>query len=299
MKGSPSSENELLELISGILPKPSSDVMTGIGDDCAVIKNSACADTFTLLKTDAIVEGIHYSPGTPLHLVGWKSLCRPISDIAAMGGSPRHALITVAAPSSWGNAEWRALYRGLGKAAQHFHLSIVGGETVRSPGALFISVALTGIVQQGSLRLRSGGTPGDLICVTGKLGGSLTSGRHLRFHPRVVEGAWLARQQGVSAMMDLSDGLGSDLPKLATASGASFQIDPDLLPRHRDCSIDHAISDGEDYELLCCIRPAEWKNIQNRWKKGFHPLTLSCIGKLTRDGMPSTRLAPGFDHFQS
>ena len=299
MKGSPSSENELLELISGILPKPSSDVMTGIGDDCAVIKNSACADTFTLLKTDALVEGIHYSPGTPLHLVGWKALCRPISDIAAMGGHPDNAMITVAAPPTWRDTEWRMLYRGIGKAAQRFHVSIVGGETVRSPGALFISVALTGIVPQGSLRLRSGGAPGDFICVTGKLGGSLKSGRHLRFHPRAEEGAWLGSQRGVRAMMDLSDGLGSDLPKLAAACGTTFRIDPKLLPRHSGCTMNEAISDGEDYELLCCVRPADWQNIHSRWKKKFPSLTLIRIGELTPGGMPSTNIPSGYDHLRS
>ena len=156
MKGYPSSENELLDLISGILPKPSPDVITGIGDDCAVIRRTAMKGVLELLKTDALVEGIHYSPGTPLQSVGWKALCRPISDIAAMGGTPENALITVAAPAGWGSAEWLSLYRGLGKAARLFRISIVGGETTGSPGALFISVALTGTIHQKSLRLRSG-----------------------------------------------------------------------------------------------------------------------------------------------
>ena len=299
MKGYPSSENELLDLISGILPKPSPDVITGIGDDCAVIRRTAMKGVLELLKTDALVEGIHYSPGTPLQSVGWKALCRPISDIAAMGGTPENALITVAAPAGWGSAEWLSLYRGLGKAARLFRISIVGGETTGSPGALFISVALTGTIHQKSLRLRSGGKPGDLICVTGKLGGSFKNGRHLRFHPRLAEGAWLGAQAGVSAMMDLSDGLGSDLPKLTAASGTSFKIDPGLLPRHRGCSIHDAISDGEDYELLCCVRPTHWKNIQSSWKKQFPSLPLSCIGQLIPGNLPSTSLPSGYDHLKS
>ena len=299
MKGSPRSERELLDLISRTLPKPASDVLTGIGDDCAVIRRPVTQGILELLKTDALVEGVHFASGTRLDQVGWKALCRPISDIAAMGGNPKNAVITVAAPSSWGNAEWRALYRGIGKAAHRFGISIVGGETVRSPGSLFLSVALTGSVPQKHLRLRSGGTPGDVMCVTGKLGGSLESGRHLRFLPRVEEGAWLAKQSGVSAMMDLSDGIGSDLPKLASASGVSFLIDPGLLPRHRGCSIDQALSDGEDYELLCCIRLSDWEKIRKDWKETFHPLPLTCIGELIPGGMQSTRLAPGFDHLHS
>ena len=299
MKGSPGSESELLELISAILPKPSPAVLTGIGDDCAVIRRPVRKGILELLKTDALVEGVHFAPSTRLEQAGWKALCRPVSDIAAMGGHPENAMITVAAPSSWGNSEWRALYRGIAKAAHRYGISIVGGETVRSPGALFLSVTLTGTVQQQHLRLRSGGTPGDVICVTGKLGGSLASGRHLRFLPRVEEGAWLAGQTGVGAMMDLSDGIGSDLPKLAAASGVSYRIDPELLPRHRGCSIDQAVSDGEDYEILCCIRPTDWKKIQSGWQKTFHPLPLTRIGELMPHGMRSTPLAPGFDHLQS
>jgi thiamine-monophosphate kinase len=127
-KRRPESEAELLALISASLPKPSRDVMTGIGDDCAVIRPSAAKGILQLLKTDALVEGIHYTPGTPLHLVGWKALCRPLSDIAAMGGTPRHAMITIAAPSSATVSSWKSLYAGIGKAARAFGVSVVGGE---------------------------------------------------------------------------------------------------------------------------------------------------------------------------
>jgi thiamine-monophosphate kinase len=230
MGSSPKSESALLKMISSLLPKPSEQVLTGIGDDCAVIRPSHQNGSLELLKTDALIEGVHFAKGTPLQKVGWKALCRPMSDIAAMGGSPHQALITVAAPAGWTSTEWRSLYRGIGKAAREYGFSLVGGETVRSPGPLFLSVTLTGSVPQRNLKLRSGARPGDLICVTGKLGGSYKSGRHLTFQPRVAEGRWLGGERGVTAMMDLSDGLGSDLPKLAKESECSFRVASDGLP---------------------------------------------------------------------
>jgi thiamine-monophosphate kinase len=294
MKSKPHSEEELLKLITRVLPSPQEEVLTGIGDDCAVVARKS--KILELLKTDALVEGIHYATGTSLSLVGWKALCRPISDIAAMGGTPLHAMITVAAPSSWGTAEWKGLYRGIGKAAGKFGVSIVGGETVRSPGSVFISVALTGEVRKKNLRLRSGGHPGDLICVTGRLGGSLKSGRHLRFQPRLAEGRWLGGQRGVTAMMDLSDGLGSDLPKLARESNCSFRLAPDLLPRLQGITVVEALSDGEDYELLLTISPKHWPDLQARWDSASPRLPLTPIGVMLPPGDQSTLLPAGYDH---
>lgn len=295
----PESEAELLELISASLPKPSRDVLTGIGDDCAVIRPSTAKGIVQLLKTDALVEGIHFASGTRLDLVGWKALCRPLSDIAAMGGTPRQAVITVAAPIPWKGSHWKTLYRGIGKAARSFGVSVVGGETVRSPGPCFISVTLTGEVERKHLKLRGGASPGDFICVTGRLGGSLKSGRHLRFSPRLDEGRWLGAERGVTAMMDLSDGLGSDLPKLALESGHSFSIDPESLPCHRRCSTREALSDGEDYELLLTISPSQWPPIMRRWKRRFPRIPLTCIGRMTPADFPPTPLPSGYDHLRS
>ena len=297
MKGSPRSESELLEMISAVLPKPSGDVLTGIGDDCAVIRPTGRRDPLELLKTDALVEGVHFVTGTPLEKVGWKALCRPLSDIAAMGGTPRHAVITVAAPSSLGLRDWRALYRGLGKASRQFDVSVIGGETVRTTGPLVLSVTLTGSVPRRHLKLRSGGSPGDLICVTGRLGGSFASGRHLTFQPRMAEGRWLGAERGVSAMMDLSDGLGGDLPKMAKESGCSFRISTGGLPLNRGCTFREGISDGEDYELLLTVKPRSWPDLQGRWTSAHPRLPLTAIGVLLPAGEKSSLLAAGFDHF--
>jgi len=295
-KTPPRSEEELLGLIAERIPGNGAEVLAGIGDDCAVIRPPGTSGMLLLLKTDALAEGIHYSTGTTLSSLGWKALCRPISDVAAMGGIPRHALVTVGAPRSWSRADWKDLYDGIGKAARHHGVSVVGGETVRSRRDAFLSVALTGDVPKGSLRLRSGARPGDLICVTGKLGGSLESGRHLRFKPRCAEGQWLAARSAVTAMMDLSDGLGSDLPKLARASGCSYHVDLERLPRNRGCGLRGAISDGEDYELLLTLSPRGSGDLLRRWKKAFPSLPLTPVGRMIPGREASTRLLPGHDH---
>jgi len=292
---SPSSESELLEVISALLPKPSRDVLTGIGDDCAVIRSGNQGE-LQLLKTDALVEGIHFAPRTSPERIGWKALCRPLSDIAAMGGTPLHAMITVAAPVGWGTATWKGLYRGIGKAARAHGVSVVGGETVRSPGPAFLSVSITGSVPKKHLKLRSAAKPGDFICVTGRLGGSFKTGRHLSFHPRLAEGQWLGGRHEVTAMMDLSDGLGSDLPKLAAESRCSFRIVMESLPRNKGCSVTSAISDGEDYELLLTIAPEGWPALMKDWRKRFPSLPLTCIGAMGSAKEESTPLSSGYDH---
>ena len=296
MKQKLRSEEELLRGISRELPSPGPEVLAGIGDDCAVIHPSHQRGYLELLKTDALVEGVHFVEGTPWDKVGWKALCRPISDIAAMGGSPLHALITVAAPPHWGSTEWRLLYRGIGKASREFGVSVVGGETARSPGPLFLSVTLTGSVLKKNLKLRSGARPGDLICVTGKLGGSFESGRHLNFQPRVAEGRWLGGEKGVTAMMDLSDGLGSDLPKLANSSGCSFRIAADGLPLNRGCTFHEGVSGGEDYELLLTVTAKSWPSIQQRWTVASAGVLLTPIGVVLPQDEKSSLLPTGFDH---
>jgi thiamine-monophosphate kinase len=267
-----------------------SRVKIGPGDDCAVVK---FGKRWQLLKTDCIVEGIHFLKESPAIWVGWKALCRAISDVAAMGGKPMDALVTIAvAPQA--RLRWlRGVYSGLRKAAQRYEVNLVGGETSRSPGPLFISVALTGIVEKRRALLRSGGKPGDSLYVTGQLGGSIR-GKHLRFQPRVAEALWLADHFAINAMIDISDGLGSDLPRLAKASNAAFEIDRDRLPLNRGCSIDQAISDGEDYELLFAVPPGIAPSLEERWIRKFPTLALTQIGRLTELKLQKLT-APGFD----
>jgi thiamine-monophosphate kinase len=267
-----------------------SRVKIGPGDDCAVVK---FGKRWQLLKTDCIVEGIHFSKESPAVWVGWKALCRAVSDVAAMGGKPMDALVTIAvAPQA--QLRWlRSVYSGLRKAAQRYEVNLVGGETSRSPGPVFISVALTGIVEKRRALLRSGGKPGDFLYVTGQLGGSIR-GKHLRFEPRVAEALWLADHFTISAMIDLSDGLGSDLPRLAKASNTAFEIDRERLPLSKGCSIEQAISDGEDYELLFAVTPEMAPALQERWSKKFPTLPLTQIGRLTEPKLQKLN-APAFD----
>ena len=289
-------EERLISLLTRGLPR-GSDVRVGVGDDCAII-GARRARRWQLLKTDVVVESIHFRRDEDLRRVGWKALCRAISDIAAMGGVPLHALVTVAVSAETRIARLRALYSGLRAAARKFDVSIVGGETSRSPGPLFVNIALTGWVERTRCVTRSGGAPGDLLYVTGRLGGA-QQGRHLTFTPRVVEARWLVSHFQVRAMIDLSDGLAADLPRLARASRCGFDLAEDRLPLAAGCSAAQALGDGEDFELLFAVAPNAASRIEPMWRMRFPKIPLTRIGTLTRKGRGTalrTRVR-GYDHF--
>ena len=292
MKLSELSEDAIVEQITGqILLDPR--VKIGPGDDCAVIDGG---DHYQLLKADCVIEGVHFSTEAPPQAVGWKALCRTISDVAAMGGEPLDAVITVAVLPECTLAWLVDLYRGFRYAAERYGVNLVGGETSRSPGPVFISVALTGQVEKERLVTRRGGVPGDPLYVTGKLGGSI-KGKHLSFEPRLAEARWLTANIGVHAMIDLSDGLASDLPRLAKASGTGFEIAWASLPIADGCTEEEALSDGEDYELLFAVDDTVGSKLETEWKKVFPGLCLTCVGRLTEGGGKMFS-KPGYDHFK-
>ncbi len=195
-------------------------VIAAAGDDCAVVE-SPDRKTSLVLKTDCVVEKIHFAPAADPILVGWKAMMRPLSDFAAISAVPQFALVTLVVSATRSTMWVKKLYRGLQRAASRFGVGIVGGETSATRGPAVISVSVTGFVEKGRWISRAGGKKGDDLFVTGRLGGSLR-GRHLRFVPRINESRWLTKNFRVHAMMDLSDGLGADLPRLArTASGSS------------------------------------------------------------------------------
>jgi thiamine-monophosphate kinase len=277
----------------------------GPGDDCAVTSRPG-EKVLTLLKTDCVIEGVHFTADADFRRVGWKALARAVSDIAAMGGEPEHALISVAFPPTLEADKADALYAGLRRCARKFGIAIAGGETARvptvgeppAPGPIFVAVTLTGRVEKKHLITRSGGKPGDLLYVTGRLGGSL-SGKHLDFMPRLAEARWLVAYCRPRAMMDLSDGLGADLPRLAKASGCGFEIDD--LPLTPGCTREQALADGEDFELLFAVAPRQAAKLEKAWP--FPKLPLTRIGHLVanpsrRTGNKSTPVH-GFDHFAS
>ena len=198
-------------------------VRHGIGDDAAVIIPDA--GRHLLLSTDMLVDGVHFLWGKhPADGIGWKALACSVSDIAAMGGVPRHAAVSVGIPPKTPVRQLERLYSGLQAVARRFRVNLVGGDTVRAP-RFVIDVAILGSVEPRHLVLRSGASPGDRVFVTGRLGGSYLSGKHLRFVPRLRESRWLVAHHKPTAMMDLSDGLASDLQQLAKRSGVGFLID--------------------------------------------------------------------------
>lgn len=287
-------EDALLRELLREVPLPRRGVL-GPGDDCAAIPVGR-GNKVLLLKTDCIAEDVHFRRSDDPALVGWKALCRPLSDIAAMGGTPGQALVTFFSPPGLDPAYWRKFYRGLGRAARKFGVEVAGGEMSRQKQGIAVSVALTGTADGKRLCKRSGGRAGDLLFVTGRLGGSLR-GRHLRFVPRLGEGGWIARRGFASAMMDLSDGLGSDLPRLARASGCGFEIDEAAIPRNPGCSVAQAISDGEDYELLFSVSAAKAEKLRAAWKRKFPKVPLTAIGRLTRRKTAPAGWPGGWDHF--
>ncbi|MGB8341381.1 MAG: thiamine-phosphate kinase [Chthoniobacterales bacterium] len=277
--------------------KSRSDVVVGPGDDCAVLKGPA-QDRLLLLKTDCVVEGVHFQPNEKPTRIGWKAMMRTLSDFAAMSGLPHYAVVTLVAPAER-EARWMTqLYQGLERAAGRFDVAIVGGETSSTTGPIVISISATGSVEKKRCVLRSGGKGGDILFVTGRLGGS-NKGRHLNFVPRINEARWLTKNFRIHALMDLSDGLGADLPRLARASGVGFEIDKNALPRARGCSIEAAISDGEDYELLFALSSNDAAVLEKKWRKTFPQLPLTRIGRLNQQSAVSGQQLPhGYIHFQ-
>lgn len=285
-------EDELIARLVALMPV-SGNLGEGPGDDCAVVDSGG--RLLTLLKTDALVEGVHYETSADPRAVGWKAVARVVSDFAAMGGKPANFLITLALPQQT-EVKWvESFYRGAGDCMLKYGALLSGGETCRVPegSAAVISVAATGTVKRGGVVLRSGGKCGDEIWVTGRLGGSI-HGKHLSFLPRVAEAAWLVENSSVTAMMDLSDGLAKDLPRLASASGCGFQIVREQIPTSEGCSVEQALGDGEDFELLFTVSPGTLKIAD--WKRVFPELSIRQIGKLV-NVEAGEKLAGGWDHF--
>ncbi len=287
-------EDALVRRLVARLP-PGPDVLAGPGDDCAVVRGPARGEVL-LLKTDAVVEDVHFTADTPPRLVGRKALARVLSDMAAMAARPAHALVTLAAPPQTPVAWVDAVYTGLCALAKKHSVSVVGGETTRARQRL-ISVTLTGTAPERAWAARGGGQAGDVLLVTGRLGGSIAA-RHLRFEPRLEEGRWLAANAPVHAMMDLSDGLAKDLPRLAALAGLGFQVNFDQLPRHRGCNVKQAWSDGEDYELLLAVPEKALARLLPNWTARFPKLPLTPIGRLVSVAEArDAALAGGWDAF--
>ena len=250
------------------------------GDDCAVLPGGG------LLTCDPVIENIHFLPDTPARQVGWKAMARNLSDIAAMGGQPRYAVVSLGlrptTPVRW----VRELYAGLHAAARRFGCEIAGGDTAHVRHEQFVVVTLLGHADRPVLR--SGARPGDVVFVTGKLGGTFRTGKHLRFIPRIAEARWLVEHVRVHAMIDVSDGLASDLRRLVEASDVGFDIASAKIPG----KLPGALTDGEDFELLFTVAPRDAGKVRRKFYE---------IGRVIKkpvvllDGQPLAER--GYDHF--
>lgn len=234
------------------------EVLLGIGDDAAVL--SAPGEDW-VVTTDVLTAGVHFLPETDPALIGRKAMAVNLSDLAAMGARPCAAFIGIVLPRTFERSRTEQLFSGLFQIARQYGVTIAGGDTNSWDGPLVISVTLHGLVPAGGAIRRDGAQAGDWLMVTGPLGGSFPSGRHLRFDPRVNEALKLREAVSIHAMLDLSDGLGSDLFHLLARSGAGAILDGDAIPIHPDVSmqlspserLQRALSDGEDFELLFCV----------------------------------------------
>jgi thiamine-monophosphate kinase len=330
MKISDLGEFGLIERIGRTAARDAKRVLVGIGDDAAAL---ALAPASTLLATtDMLLEGVHFDLGTTdLSSLGWKSAAVNLSDIAAMGGTPRFCLTSLGLPASLTAEGVAELYRGLNACLKRYRTALAGGDTCRSRTGLVISITLLGEAAKGRAVTRSGARPGDLLFVTGTLGDSAAGlellrargkgqgargreeekkliERHLRPMPRVSEGMLLA---GVaSAMIDVSDGLSSDLAHLCEQSGVGAEVLADRVPLSKELrsvrgftrpAAEYALSGGEDYELLFTVPRAKLGRLRSLRIKATE------IGSITRGrtvmlvevGRKRPLPPSGYDHFRT
>lgn len=278
-------ERRLIQMLTAAR-RTGAEVIVGVGDDAAVVRPRKDRDL--VLKCDAIVEGVHFLPDASPQSIGYKAVARVLSDFAAMGATPQHVLISLAAPATTPVSRIRAIYRGIQKISDAHQVSVVGGETVRA-SQLALHVFGAGDVPRGLALRRTGAKPGDVLLVTGALGGSL-AGRHLRFSPRIEEGRWLAEKKWATAAIDISDGLATDLHHLVASSGVGADLLAGEIPiasaarrmKDRQTPLDHALRDGEDFELLFTVPRACLEAFAGAWLRRFS-LPVTPIGFITRE----------------
>ena len=302
-------EFDLISRINEMFPAP--EGVTGIGDDCAILPQKGGMET--LVTTDMLMDGVHFlrEDASPYDL-GWKSAAVNISDIAAMGGRPVGTFLSYALPKGTSDEWMLEFMRGYKDLSDLSGTPLLGGDTTSSLDRLCINVAVLGECPAGKSRKRSDARAGDLICVTGPLGdsaaglkvilGDMDRGdvesalvrRHYRPVPRVAEGLVLAATEGVHAMMDISDGIGSDLLHILDASGLGARIDVDSIPLSQECRTAASrhgwdlrklsIDGGEDYELLFTMAP------------GTDPQTEYHVIGETVEGAPTIEWSDKADH---
>ncbi|RKY29768.1 MAG: thiamine-monophosphate kinase [Candidatus Omnitrophota bacterium] len=299
-------EEKILKFIKSKLKIRRKDVIVGPGDDTAVLRYDK--KYYLLATTDCLVEDVHFrKKEISYYQLGRKAIAVNLSDIAAMGGFPLYALVSAGFPE--GKKEMiDGILKGMEELAEEFKFDIVGGNLTKSQ-FIFIDIFMVGKVEKKYLKLRNGAKPGDLIFVTGKLGASQLK-KHLFLRPRINEARRLVKKVKISAMIDISDGLSSDLIRIAKESNVGFEIYSDKIPvsedavkisKNREEAILHALSDGEDYELLFTVPEKYSANIPE--KISSTPVTF--IGRiiseksyyLIENGKKRKIGSMGFNHF--
>jgi thiamine-monophosphate kinase len=311
-------------------PAKSTVVRTGIGDDCAVLRflprpsRQRGKENDTLVTTDFTLEGIHFRRDWhPAQAVGHRCLARGLSDIAAMGGEPAAAFLSLALPRHLPQSWVGRFVRGLIGLAERYSVTLAGGDTAESPDGVLADIVVVGIAPKGKAVLRSGARPGDRIFVSGELGGSAAAvwemrktprrklnpreyPRHFFPEPRIELGRVLREQGLASAMIDTSDGLSTDLAHICEESGVGAEVEAQLIPLAsvgkpaRAVNLQFALHGGEDYELLFTVRGG--KRIPSR----IAGVPITPIGHITRgrriflrnEGGVGYELRPGgWEHF--
>lgn len=298
----------LIDRIHRIVGEKPEGVVLGIGDDAAVFRGRP--GWLTVLTTDAMVEGVHFDLRyTPMESLGWKALAINISDIAAVGGAPKYAVVSLALPENWETEDIDSFYRGMVRCSKVYGCTLVGGDVVRSEEEFFLSVSVVGEVEEDYVVSRGGAKEGDLLCVTGELGGSMVGleilssdgninnfthsvNRFLEPKVRLQEAVWLAKELGVSSMIDISDGLSSEIGHLCRQSDLGCLIWSEKIPVAEETVrwsaeknkpfLRYAIESGEEYELLFTVDKTEYEE----WKKenpDYEGLKVSIIGEMTRE----------------
>jgi thiamine-monophosphate kinase len=320
----------LIERIRRLVDAESEDIVLGIGDDAAVFR--PVQDHLAVITTDAMIEGVHFNLDyTPIESLGWKALAINISDVAAMGGIPRYAVISLAVPEKWSVEDVESLYRGVSGCGKEYNCIIIGGDTVRSRSDCFISVTVVGEVEKDAFVRRSGALAGDFLCVTGPLGRSRTGlevlkakkngpdfprsvKRFLEPRPLVQEARRLIRELGVTSMIDISDGLASEIHHICHESKLGCIVREENIPISEETirwteekhvpPVQFVLQSGEEYELLFTAEKSridKWRNRKNNdWD-------IIPIGEMVpenegvlmdRDGK-RCRIPPnGWDHFR-
>ncbi|ADG67078.1 thiamine-monophosphate kinase [Planctopirus limnophila DSM 3776] len=269
----------------------SSRVLLGIGDDAAGLGSRE--DRETLVATDMLLDGVHFVvEECGPYWAGRKALAVNLSDLAAMGGRCIASFVSIAIPRNWNAHEADELMRGVLELAAKWDCPVAGGDTNSWDGRLVINVAVVGETIEATSIRRAGAQVGDVIVVSGALGGSIY-GRHLKFEPRLDVAAELLKLAKLNSMIDLSDGLSSDLWHILRASHAGAVLEQKRIPVHEDVrhhadvvnlssppALAHALHDGEDFELLFTLSPAQWETLRQNWKL---PIALTKIGTIVSE----------------